>query len=84
GLQPRRARHRDGARLALIAPAALQPRQTAVGMTIAAQWEHHNPILGVKNQAIPQFGGDSDEVASPGLKKKSERKTTARRDKVPK
>jgi hypothetical protein len=31
---------------------------------IAAQWERHNPILGVKNQVIARFGGDSDEVAS--------------------
>jgi hypothetical protein len=45
---------------------------------IAAQWEHHNLILGVKDQVIAQFGPDSDEVASLGLKKKSERKTPAR------
>ena len=58
--------------------------EAARDATIAAQWEHHNLILGVKDQVIAQFGADSDEVASLGLKKKSERKTTARRDKVPK
>jgi hypothetical protein len=51
---------------------------------IAAQWEHHNLILGVKDQVIAQFGPDSDEVASLGLKKKSERKTPARSSKASK
>lgn len=46
--------------------------------TVAAQWEHHNLILAVKDQVIAQFGADSDEVASLGLKKKSERKAPAR------
>ncbi|MCM8596689.1 hypothetical protein [Accumulibacter sp.] len=49
-------------------------RDTAV----AAQWEHHNLILGVKDQVTAQFGADSDQLASLGLKKKSERKTPAR------
>ncbi len=46
--------------------------------TIPAQWEHHNLILGVKDQVIAQFGADSNEVASLGLKKKSERKAPSR------
>ena len=45
---------------------------------IAAQWEHHNLMLTVKEQIIAQFGPDSDEVASLGLKKRSERKAPAR------
>ena len=51
---------------------------------IAAQWEHHNLILGVKDQVIAQFGPDSDEVASLGLKKKSERKAPVRSGKASK
>jgi len=51
---------------------------------IAAQWEHHNLILGVKDQVIAQYGADSDEVASLGLKKKSERKAPARSSKASK
>jgi len=34
----------------------------------------HDTILGVKDQVIAQYGPNSDEVASLGLKKKSERK----------
>ena len=49
---------------------------------IAAQWEHHNLILGVKDQVIAQFGADSNELASLGLKKKSERKAPARSGKA--
>ena len=40
--------------------------------TVAAQWEHHNPILGVIDHVIAQCGADSNELASRGLKKKSE------------
>jgi len=45
---------------------------------IAAQWEFHNLMLGVKDQVIAQYGADSDQVASLGLKKKSERKARVR------
>jgi hypothetical protein len=48
---------------------------------IAAQWDHHNLILGAKDQVIAQFGVDSNEMASLGLKKKSEHKTRARSSK---
>jgi hypothetical protein len=51
--------------------------------TIAIQWEHHKLILGVKDQVIAQFGADSNDVASLGLKKKSERKAPARAGKPP-
>jgi len=46
--------------------------------TVAIQWEHPNLILGAKDQVIAQFGADSNELASLGLKKKSERKAPAR------
>jgi hypothetical protein len=49
--------------------------------SVALQWEHHNLILGVKDQVIAQFGPDSNEVATLGLKKKSERKAPARSSK---
>ena len=45
---------------------------------IAAQWAFHDAILGVKNQVKALYGADSDELAALGLKKKSERKSTAR------
>lgn len=45
---------------------------------VAAQWEYHRIILGVKDQVIAQYGPDSDQVASLGLKKKSERKAPTR------
>ena len=70
-------------RHALRAAAEVEPRaqnapDAARDAAIASQWEHHNLILGVKAQANAQFGADSDEVASLGLKKKSERKAPAR------
>jgi hypothetical protein len=39
-----------------------------------AQWNFHKSILGAKSQVIAQYGDDSNEVQSLGLKKKSERK----------
>lgn len=45
---------------------------------VAAEWEFHNLILGAKEQIIAQFGKDSNEVQSVGLKKKSEYKKPTR------
>jgi hypothetical protein len=45
---------------------------------VAAQWDYHNTVLGAKNQVVAQYGEDSDELASLGLKKKSERKAPVR------
>lgn len=39
---------------------------------VAAEWEFHNALLGAKAQVIAQFGKDSNEIQSLGLKKKSE------------
>ena len=47
--------------------------------TVAAEWAFHNLMLGVKAQVIAQFGGDSDELASLGRKKKSEYKMPGRK-----
>ncbi|HEU6449051.1 MAG TPA: hypothetical protein VFV23_11495 [Verrucomicrobiae bacterium] len=46
---------------------------------VAAQWAFHNAMLGAKQQVIAQFGDDSDEAQALGLRKKSERKSPARR-----
>ena len=50
--------------------------------TRAAERAFHEAILGAKNQVIAQFGEDSDEVASLGLKKKSEYKKGGKRSKA--
>lgn len=44
---------------------------------VKAEWDFHNYILGVKNQIIAQFGEDSNEIQSLGMKKKSEYKKPA-------
>ncbi|EXI65801.1 MAG: hypothetical protein AW08_02826 [Candidatus Accumulibacter adjunctus] len=51
---------------------------------IAAQWEHHNLILGARNRGIALFGAVSDEVASLDMKKRSERKAPTRNSKASK
>lgn len=43
-----------------------------------AEWEFHNAVLAMKEVVRGQFGSDSDEAQSVGLKKKSERKRPAR------
>ena len=48
---------------------------------IAAQWDYHNLVLGVKSQVLAQYGPDSDQVAALGLKKKVERKAPTRASK---
>ena len=47
---------------------------SARDMAAAAEWDFHNSMLGVKDQVVAQYGKDSDEVQSMGLKKKSEHK----------
>ena len=47
---------------------------TARDVATAAEWDFHNYILGVKTQVAAQFGVDSNEIQSLGLKKKSEYK----------
>ena len=51
---------------------------------VKAEWSFHNLMLGVKDQVIAQYGKDSDQVQSLGLKKKSERKAPARTKKTSK
>lgn len=46
---------------------------------VDGEWDFHDKILGVKIQVKAQFGEDSDEYASLGLKKKSEYNRGGRR-----
>lgn len=57
------------------ANAMASARDTVVG----AEWDFHNAMLGVKAQVMAQYGHDSDEVQSLGLKKKSEHKRPTRK-----
>jgi hypothetical protein len=54
---------------------------TARDAAAAAEWEFHNIMLGVKEQVIAQFGKNSDQVQSLGLKKKVEYKAPGRKAK---
>jgi gentisate 1,2-dioxygenase len=51
---------------------------TARDAVVAAEWNFHNAMLGVKAQVVAQYGHDSDEVQSLGLKKKSEHRRPTR------
>lgn len=55
---------------------------TARDTTTAAAWALHNAVLGAKTQVVAQYGASSSTMQAIGLKKKSERKRPARRDKV--
>ncbi len=47
---------------------------TAADAARLAEWEFHNAVLAMKEVVKGQFGSDSDEAQSIGLKKKSDRK----------
>ena len=59
----------------ILAETALAAARDAAG---AAEWRYHEAILGAKDQVVAQFGVNSDQVQSLGLKKKSERKRPSR------
>lgn len=48
-----------------------------------AERKFHEAILGAKDQVIAQYGVDSNQVQAMGLKKKSDRKRSARRVAAP-
>ena len=50
-------------------------------VAVAAGWDFHNNMLGVKRQVVARYGQDSDQVVLLGLKKKSERKAPVRKRK---
>lgn len=60
---------------------AEQVLKTAHDEAVNAEWEFHNTMLKVKDQIIAQFGDDSNEIQSLGLKKKSQRKRPQRKPK---
>lgn len=45
---------------------------------IASEWDFHDFMLGVKDQVKAQFGPDSNEIQSLGMKKKSDYKSGGR------
>jgi hypothetical protein len=47
--------------------------------TVANEWQHHNLMLGARDQVVAQFGRDSNEAQAVGLKKKSEYKSPGRK-----
>ena len=53
---------------------AEQAFDTARDNMVAAEWARHNLVLGMRTQVKAQFGDDSNELQSVGLKKKSEYK----------
>jgi hypothetical protein len=59
----------------LIAQSALDAARDAAA---AAEWCFHEVLQGVKTQVIAQYGVNSDQVQSLGLKKKAEYKRPAR------
>ncbi|MGC1377674.1 MAG: hypothetical protein WA821_15675 [Anaerolineales bacterium] len=56
--------------------------ESARDNAVAAEWHYHNVVLGVKQQVIAQYGNDSNEVQSLGIKKKSEYSNRKRRRKA--
>jgi hypothetical protein len=50
---------------------------------VAQEWAFHNLMLNAKDQVIAQYGRDSNEAQSVGLKKKSERKSPTRKSPPP-
>lgn len=57
--------------------------RAASDATRLAEWEFHNTTLAMKEVVLGQFGSDSDEAQSVGLKKKSDRKRPARQKTSP-
>lgn len=51
--------------------------------SVANEWEHHNLLLGARDQVVAQYGRDSNEAQAVGLKKKSEYKTPGRKKAPP-
>jgi hypothetical protein len=73
------------ARLRAVEEAAIHAHNTlaaARDALLTAQRDFHEIILGAKNEVRALFGPDSDQVASLGLKKKSERSKPKRGAKV--
>jgi hypothetical protein len=53
---------------------SIAAEKSARDVKVDSQWAFHDMMLGVKRQSEAQYGEDSNEVQSLGLKKKSEYK----------
>jgi hypothetical protein len=53
--------------------------QSASTLARQAEWEFHNGVLAMRKAVLSQYGDDSNEVQTVGLKKKSARKRPIRR-----
>src|SRR5437867_68148 len=47
---------------------------------VAAEWEFHNLMIAARGQVKTQFGADSNELASVGMKKASDYRSPRRRN----
>lgn len=56
--------------------------QSASASARQAEWEFHNGVLAMRQAVLSQYGDDSNEVQTVGLKKKSARKRPTRRSAV--
>jgi len=56
---------------------AIAAHNTARDLAVKSEWDFHNYIISVKDQVAAQFGKDSNEFQSLGMKKKSEYKRPA-------
>lgn len=56
--------------------------KTASDAARKAEWEFHNAVLAMKEAVRGQFGSDSNEAQSVGMKKKSDRKRPTRPQKT--
>ena len=61
---------------------AIAAHNTARDLAVKAEWDFHNFIISVKDQVAAQFGKDSNEYQSLGMKKKSEYKKPATKAKA--
>ncbi|CAN5727192.1 hypothetical protein BH20ACI4_BH20ACI4_01000 [soil metagenome] len=57
--------------------------QASRDVKVADEWEFHDFVRNMRTQVKAQFGEDSDEVQSVGLKKKSEYKNPKKKTPTP-
>ena len=60
--------------------AAKQAAETAMDDLVDAARLFHDAILGAKNQVVAQFGDDSNEIQTVGMKKRSDYKRPIRKN----
>ena len=61
-------------------PSTVRPTHDAArDATTDGEWEFHNAVNGAETQVEARYGPDSDQIQSPGRKKKSEYARPTRR-----